>query len=178
MRLPFQLPLPQFLRRGFSHTPNESLEGRGSTLNSKRSGSIVIFGQYKSGTTALFCQIRHAIYGHEVRELFEPKEYVETAGDANRWLLAKVILRFDSTNIRYDSFANFQKKVIIYRDPRDWLISTILFTFQQPHFALYRDTARFETLFDLLRKKESDPGIVKIFKFLRVILYEMYPQGL
>lgn len=167
MQLPFQLPFASFLHRGSRRLSN-ALESRNSQPNSKRSGSVVIFGQYKSGTTALFCQLRHALYGHAVTELFESQEYTETAGDADRWLLAKVILSYNS-KIRYDSFFNFQKKLVIYRDPRDWLISGMLFAFQQPSFKIYNDAERFEPLFDLLKKKESDPRSVSVCQILKGI---------
>jgi len=128
----------------------------------------VIFGQYKSGTTALFCQLRDALNGREIRGLFEESEYVETEGDANRWLLAKVILSFNS-QIRYDSFFKFQKKLLIYRDPRDWLISAMLFAFQEHNRNIYNDPDRFEPLFDLLKKKESNPGSVSLRQILSMI---------
>lgn len=129
----------------------------------------MIFGQYKSGTTALFCQIRRALYGHAVSELFESREYTETPGDTDRWLLAKVLLSCKS-QIRYDSFFNFQKKLVIYRDPRDWLISEILFAFQEPRLEIYGNAERFEPLFDLLKKKESDPGSVSVCQILKGIV--------
>ena len=131
---------------------------------------IVILGQYKSGTTALFYKIRNSITS-EVRTLFEMGEYVEEAEDANRAVLAKVILGIfeEPAGVNYDSFMGFDKKLYLVRDPRDWVVSGTLFLIQQEP-ALYNDDEKLNRVMELLRSKESDPRSVPLVGILEQVL--------
>lgn len=121
-------------------------------------GKIVVFGQYKSGTTGVFTKIRNSLPG-EPRTLFEPLLYQPEAGDDARWVLAKTILKFvgHPQPVDYDSFLGFDRRVYLVRDPRDWLVSFALFLCQEKP-SIFTDEAAMAWVMDYLRRKEADPG--------------------
>ncbi|NCC52646.1 MAG: hypothetical protein EOM20_15705 [Spartobacteria bacterium] len=132
---------------------------------------IVIFGQYKTGTTALFYKIRNSL-PPTTRILFEPREFMPEPGDESRAVLAKVILgdpACEPDPVRYPTFSDFTKKIYIVRDPRDWLVSGTLFLVQQES-AIYNDDALLDTVFELLEQKERAPRRVSICRLLDKIL--------
>jgi hypothetical protein len=136
-------------------------------------GSIVIFGQYKTGTTALFYKIKNSLTA-EVRTLFEALEYPEEPADGGRVVLAKVILRSpDAADprgpTRYDTFMGFDKKLYLVRDPRDWLVSGTLFVIQQ-EARLYNDAEKLGRVMELLRQKEHTPRSVSLRRILDEIM--------
>jgi hypothetical protein len=118
---------------------------------------IVIFGAYKSGTTGLFSVVRRSLHP-EPRVFFESPEYLPKAGDDGRHLLAKVILGVGRRGpiSRPESFGHFDRQILLCRDPRDWLVSGMLFMIQQ-HEVAYRDMEVLHALLSLLRRKEADP---------------------
>ena len=120
-------------------------------------GKIVIFGQYKSGTTALFSKIHNSLPA-TTRTLFEPLTYVQDAKDAERWVLAKTILKFPGhpEPVDYETFLAFDRKVYLTRDPRDWLVSATLFLAQEKP-SIYSDAAAQAFVMDYLRAKEQNP---------------------
>jgi hypothetical protein len=133
-------------------------------------GKIAIFGAYKTGTTALFYRIRNSLPAG-TRTLFEPRAYVAAPGDGARVVLAKVILSVPEGGdaIRYDTFLDFDRKVYLVRDPRDWIVSGTLFAIQQdPH--VYADDGKLAEIMALLGKKERDPRSVPVIHLLARIL--------
>jgi hypothetical protein len=133
-------------------------------------GKIVIFGQYKSGTTAAFYKIRNSLPAG-TRTLFEPTEFVPQRQDARRWVLAKVILGIPEGDgaVKYSTFMDFDKKIYLVRDPRDWVISGMLFLLQQQP-SLYQDRDRFQKIMALLKQKEEAPESVAVIRILEQIL--------
>lgn len=125
---------------------------------------IAIFGQYKTGTTGLFQAIRNAC-APEVRCLFEPAGFTELPTDHRTGVLAKVI--FDCPGLV--EFKGFEKKVLIVRDPRDWLVSGILFIPQQRR-EIYGNPRAVDQVLRLLRQKEESPCSVPMVDVLRAIL--------
>lgn len=139
---------------------------------------IAIFGQYKSGTTALFYSIKDVL-PKNARLLFEPTEYVadETAG--HRYVLAKVILGSsgDELRVRYETFADFEKKLLLVRDPRDWVVSGTLFAIQQEP-SIYRNETALSAVVSLLQQKEGDPASLPLIAVLECILDAIPGQSL
>jgi hypothetical protein len=134
---------------------------------------MVVFGQYRTGTTALFYRIKNSLSG-EVRTLFEVVDYAEEPDDARRDVLAKVILRTPETPdprgaTRYERFMGFDKQLYLVRDPRDWLVSGLLFAIQQEP-RVYNDAAALGRIVALLSQKERDPRSISLLKILDAIL--------
>jgi predicted DNA-binding protein YlxM (UPF0122 family) len=147
---------------------------------------IVIYGQYKTGTTACFFKIRNSLKSAP-REIFEKPEFIPDPMDKTRPVLAKVIIPAKPENfIRFDmvlsqkeleekaeegirSFSNFDKQILLIRDPRDRLISGILFLTQE-HPEIYKNKKVLDQTLDLIRKKENSPSSVSLLEILNHVL--------
>jgi len=131
---------------------------------------IVIFGQYKSGTTALLFKIRNSL-PKNTRMLLEPQAYIPKRNDSKIFVLAKVIAGIsDGKEIAdYKSFMHFDKKIYLVRDPRDWIVSGILFILQQ-ETAIYNNDNNVRKIIKILEKKEEDPKSISVVKLLEHII--------
>lgn len=131
---------------------------------------IAIFGQYKTGTTGLFYKIKNSL-PPSTRTLHEEPRFTAQSGDKKRPILAKVILgRPDSSHaVDYDSFMHFNRKIYLVRDPRDWIVSGLLFMIQhQPK--LRQNLPAMRQILDLLRQKETNPTALSVRRILHGIL--------
>jgi hypothetical protein len=135
---------------------------------------VVIFGPPRSGTTALFYVIK-AVMPARTRLLFEPREYAPGPRDDS--VLAKVLSTCPDgeTVIAYPTFFGFDRKVVLTRDPRDWIVSGVLFL-PQEHETLYRDRRALGRILDILRRKERDPRSVSVKELLATVV-EATPGG-
>lgn len=131
---------------------------------------IAIFGQYKSGTTALWYAIKNAL-PETTRTLYEPHQYVPQRRDRKRPVLAKVILGTPENghNVDYRSFLEFEKRIYLIRDPRDWLVSGTLFLIQQEP-AVYANDTQLARILSLLKDKESDPHSIALMTIIEEVL--------
>lgn len=113
----------------------------------------VIVGQGKTGTTALFFKLKQAL-PVDTTCLFEPRSFDPSMGDAGD-VLAKVLIGFNRGVDLAGLFA-FDKKLVLTRDPRDTLVSRVLYDiYNEP--ALCADDAKVEAFVQLLRRKEATP---------------------
>jgi hypothetical protein len=128
---------------------------------------IAIYGQYKSGTTALYFAVRKAL-PQETRLLYESVAYESEPEDTRRPVLAKVILGAPEPDweVRHNTFSSFGKKIYLIRDPRDWLVSGALFLIQQDA-SIYSNDERLDSVLKLLRQKESAPRSLSLLSLLR-----------
>jgi hypothetical protein len=120
--------------------------------------NILIHGVGKTGTTALFYSIRQVLSG-TVAELFEPagQELFDAAFSASsKHILAKVILR-ETIQVPY---GHFPWKIMTVRDPRDILISRLLYLVWHAGFRV--DTGSMDAYLTLLRVKERDPACIPL----------------
>lgn len=116
---------------------------------------IVIFGQGKTGTTALFHRIRASLPATRTYAQFEPREFSEPANPSEYdYSLTKLLLRSDS-QLDYSLYNHFDKKIYVVRDPRDWIISKVLYAMRGPLIA--RDPKSIAAVLNVLRQKESAP---------------------
>lgn len=127
---------------------------------------IVILGEAKSGTTGLFYKFKNSM-PKTTRCVFEPKgyEYLPKFGDDARSVLIKALFG-DPNRYRYHTFDKFDKKVFIVRDPRDRIVSEMLFWVCESSF--WRDEAKLREFMDLLIKKENNPGSVSLVELIRL----------
>jgi hypothetical protein len=107
--------------------------------------------------------------------LFEPREYVPPpARRQSSWVVAKVLIgrpyargrqpRADGFYVDYDGFASFDRKLHILRDPRDNLVSTLLYGVR--HTSFYSDDRRLAQFLQLLEDKERNPTEVSMRQLL------------
>lgn len=141
---------------------------------------ILIAGMAKSGTTALFFKIANSLASYEeaalkTKLLFEPLAY---SFSENQRVLAKIIISVKSamtlwgednnemySPVNYADFANFDKKIMLVRDPRDLLISSMLYSVRNISF--YSNKKRIKEFIDILEKKETNPSEVSLIELIQ-----------
>jgi hypothetical protein len=130
---------------------------------------IAIYGQYKTGTTGVFLALRREL-PEATRTLFEAPAYAPEPEDTGRSILAKVILGLPGPgwDVDYASFRGFGRHVYIVRDPRDWVVSGLLFLVQQER-AIWADDRNLGEVLALLEQKEEDPRSLPASAILRRI---------
>lgn len=128
------------------------------SYTNKNRHRIIIFGLVKTGTTALFYKIRKSL-PYDTVEFFEPKTYINSPADKNISMLAKVLVN----QRNYKDYLNcnqFDKKVMLIRDPRDRIISVLIYSVIHSDF--YNDEGKMNIFIDRLRQKENDPLSVSV----------------
>lgn len=121
---------------------------------------IVIFGLSKSGTTALFYKIKESL-PPDTCLLFEPRRFTPQVSDH---VLAKV-LPFKLTDPpEVESFGCFEKQILIVRDPRDRLISKLLYSVYDSRFV--NQDRKVKSFIESLRRKEADSQSVSVQQLL------------
>jgi hypothetical protein len=137
-------------------------------------GGILILGAAKSGTTALFYAIRKALsatYGLPVDGLFEPRhveevsEYLSSTSDRVHLVkgLLGPLLRHDGRSLKILE-SKFDKKILIYRDPRDNIVSRICFMLKN---RVGGDQKKIGRVLEMFREKEASPGSISIVGLVR-----------
>ncbi len=124
---------------------------------------IVIVGISKTGTTGLFYKIRNSVQG-QVREIFEVPSYEPRPEDHHATVLAKILL--GSPGLLH-SFRSFDKKIGIIRDPRDTLISRLLYRLGY-HCPYLSDKTKLDQMIRLLQEKEHDSRRVSVLDIMRL----------
>lgn len=133
--------------------------------------SILILGAAKSGTTALFYAIRSALTGGlglKVEGNFEPVDaddilqYLRTSADDVK--LVKALL---GPILRRGSLLSeqFDRRIVIYRDPRDNIVSRIVFILTRLFPLSERE--KIAEAKELLRQKEQSPGTISIVSIVK-----------
>ena len=129
---------------------------------------IIIFGIGKSGTTALFYRIKHSL-PPKFKTLFEPRlsGILSDLPPMREGILAKVLLPSDRQGLDgIESLVaslerEFSKRVLLIRDPRDILVSIILYTGGYGIFP-QRAEQELEDFITLLRRKEESPSSLTV----------------
>ncbi len=122
---------------------------------------ILLAGQAKSGTTALYCALQQTLPSTYTC-LFEPLSYTSASRDG--YELAKVQI---NELAKLDDFEAFDKKILVVRDPRDNLVSRLLYAIYNEGFVKDDDKVRF--FVDCLERKRRDPPSVPMIELLQVL---------
>lgn len=112
---------------------------------------IVLYGQHRTGTSGLYDALRRSL-PWPAETLFEP---LRDRGSSPR-VLAKVMLTcpggLGGRAVDYASFRGFDRSLVLVRDPRDWLVSGLLFIASGKRFQ------------ELLLQKEASPASVSLLE--------------
>jgi hypothetical protein len=122
-------------------------------------GTVVIAGCSRSGTTALFYTVKHAM-PRDTLCLFEPLRF-DATGAITANVLVKILVRHDRA-VDFASFDGFGKKVLIIRDPRDNIVSRLLYEV----YNACCDDATVDAFVQLLRRKEAEPHSVSLLQII------------
>ena len=131
--------------------------------------NYLIAGLAKSGTTMLFSRLRSALQTPDTACYFEPDtdEAIAAILDhaAAGHTLTKVLIgRVKSTTPR---IAEFNRNIMIFRDPRDQFVSMLLYLFYD--FQLSGDQAGFDKCYAALARKVDDPDGVSCIELWNTV---------
>lgn len=128
---------------------------------------ILIYGLPKTGTTGLYFLIKNS-QNNEGCFLFEP--------DYNT--LSNALMNHDSLLVKTlvgqrceALFDKFDKKILIIRDPRDWVISSFLYS--TALHKIYDNNLFISVMLNLLSKKQKDTLFIS---FQNLVKYEVKGQ--
>lgn len=121
---------------------------------------VLILGEGKSGTTALLRSVSAAL--GQPTELFEPRELTPDDIAPDPLVIKKLLLNWQQSEAQLTE--QFDKRLFITRDPRDRLISRLLYDAYNKAPAL--DEAKRERWLKVLEKKAADPQGVPLLKLL------------
>ncbi len=118
---------------------------------------ILVVGLPKSGTTILTYRIAGA--RDDVVVEFEPPEGPDPdlAASAATIVTKKLV---GSQTLNLDDFADYDRKIWICRDPRDFLVSQSLYRWHRDQPPTDEDRKGFAEALDMIVAKEADPGSV------------------
>lgn len=124
---------------------------------------ILIVGLARTGTSALYFKVKRAL-PQATWCLYEPPRFDPSDPGGAPDVLAKIVIgppdQFD-----YMSFRNFDKKIMLVRDPRDSIVSRILY---RPcgSKAFRQNEAMVIAFVDALCRKEVDPRSVSLLNLV------------
>jgi hypothetical protein len=121
---------------------------------------IEVLGNAKTGTTGVFNSIRLPLRERDPGTLllFEPRSsslYRLARHDVPFSVLVKAMINKNGMKIAYEGFTHH---VLISRDPRDTLVSQLLYLPLQPHGVRKAGPEKLQQMIDLLQEKEADPA--------------------
>ena len=126
----------------------------------ERALRVEVLGNAKTGTTGLYNSIRVPLRAKypDALLLFEPRSTALgrlAREDTSFAVLAKTMLNKSGLKIGYDAFTHH---VLIARDPRDTLVSQLLYQPLQPYAVRHAGRRNLRRVLALLREKEQDPA--------------------
>lgn len=132
----------------------------------QRSPRILIVGTGRCGSTALYFLIKKSLHRKALHSGFEPTnddemaEFVAHKGG----LICKILPPSWPVPMNPELTRSFQKKIVLVRDPRDILVSLILYSAWRPRDDL--TSAEKDAWLALLEEKERTPTQVSIKSLL------------
>jgi hypothetical protein len=153
--------LSRFLRR--SHSLASPLSVPVAPLPSRK---VIILGLPKSGTTALFYGVRNA-FPTPPNTLFEPATAAAiTEGLQHAQFLTKVLPTAWPTPFPGALLAEFTHRIFIVRDPRDVLVSLMLYIIWNTK--LHQDEPAVRAWLEVLEQKRRHPHSISLCELLSV----------
>lgn len=128
---------------------------------------VLVFGQAKSGTTALMRSLSEAMAkesAQEVTEVLEPENLNDVDLSPDPLVVKKLFGPHDREESV--SYAEFDHRLFIVRDPRDRIISSLLYdVYGRP---TVKDESTMQPFLDLLEAKENDPLSISMLELHHV----------
>jgi hypothetical protein len=117
----------------------------------------LISGLAKSGTTMLFSRIRQALSSN-VEVFFEPHQQSQLSAIISQGRLHDTLTKVLIGRVLPGDkvLGEFDKHVVIYRDPRDQFVSMLLYLFYD--FQVSGNQAGYDKCFAALESKQQDPA--------------------
>lgn len=148
-----------------------------------RPREILVMGLPKSATTGMYNDLVKALKPNVV-DLFEARDNrhimnnarIRQAMDNGATLMVKLVCvdhDSESFNIirvpvpNYESFMGYEKKIFMVRDPRDNLVSYMLYMVVNSRYLVRRPRAK--QLISLIQEKEANPRTVSVRRILALM---------
>jgi len=123
--------------------------------------NILVAGLSKTGTSGLFFRIKNSMHGNYFA-LFEPQAGLPAGTKRFEHIITKILVdRLDLMQL----YNHFDTKIAIVRDPRDTLVSRILYRTSN-HGNWRFDPEKVALMYRLLQKKEADIDSVSLLDIL------------
>jgi hypothetical protein len=119
----------------------------------------LIVGISRSGTSALYFKLKQAL-PDSTWCLYEPPRFDPSDPGGSPNVLAKILIGPPS-DFDYTSFREFDKKIMIVRDPRDNIVSQLLYAPCATE-SLRRDKAKIAVFIKALLSKEAAPRSISV----------------
>jgi hypothetical protein len=129
---------------------------------------ILILGVPKTGTTYLYYMLKNVMPAHTAC-FFEPKSLADVTTDTRQdFSLTKFLVTSAAFNelLRPEALDNYDKVVLLIRDPRDLLVSTFMYSIYDMY--ILQDLALFGQFMTLLKVKEKKPRSLSMKKLLEI----------
>ena len=129
---------------------------------------IVVAGTAKSGTTILFFIIKYSNpFSGDCEYLFEPEisSLSRKNYDPKQAVLAKILIY---KNINYNIFNGFDKKIVLTRDPRDFIVSLLLYHGAY-HEIWNKEVSEIQAGINLLKRKTYIPSSVSMVELWKAL---------
>lgn len=133
--------------------------------------SVLILGVAKSGTSALYSSAKQQL--PDALTVFEPSKqyqlsYIENSDAKNK--VVKIL--YPALDVENTDISFFDKKILIVRDPRDCLVSMLLY---KPFLSQrYLNTPFINDFIEMLKAKEKNPDKVSILDIVEVMTKHEY----
>lgn len=121
---------------------------------------VLILGEAKSGTTALHQAVCDALGTAPEHQHFEPDDLRTLDLTAEDLVVKKLLSNLSPPE--KNLFLDFDRRVLLVRDPRDRLVSWLLYDIHG--HARDLDDTKLEKYLDMLRRKEQDPAGVQFLR--------------
>ncbi len=160
-------PLPRKTRRlyGVLQEPHSIFY---SAIGTEMRNRICIVGMPKTGTTAIYQSIRNAMPSN-TSAIFEPKSADELKFLSSKECSLTKIMMGKLTASEYAP-SLFDKNIVVLRDPRDTLVSRVLYKFNGTK--ILDDEVRKANVLSVFRQKEADPDSVSL-----VDIFSLFGKG-
>lgn len=115
---------------------------------------ILVAGQSKTGTSALWSAIQASL-PPGYRFAFEPASYSENHSD----VLVKAIIGYGD----FSGYSNFERKILIVRDPRDTIVSRVCYAaYDLP--GIYNSAKHSRWWLTIIEHKTREPRFIDMFE--------------
>ena len=134
---------------------------------------ILILAPSKTGTTLLHSMIKNSLHGKGYKSFFEPCNHPKFYGgiQKSKKVIVKDLFRFDLEHEHDPNhWTNYDKKILLVRDPRDHLISSWMY-FLATNVGYYGNTGNISQtqakIIDIVKRKQTDPSAYSYSKFMQ-----------
>ena len=125
---------------------------------------ILIGGMGKSGTTVLYYKLAKSMPA-VTEKLFEPVIFSYVTKQVSGWILLKTLM-YQRYNIDASYLNQYSHKIILVRDPRDMLVSGLLYSLAYHYAQIGLDVPQLTEVIKLIKQKEKEPQSISFMKLL------------